>query len=404
MIAMIAGVSQIQNASPTGDAKHLRVAGLFAGIGGIEQGLKSAGHEAALLCENDEAAVAVLQHHYGVEVARDVRDLESVGDVDLIAAGFPCQDLSQAGRTAGITGGRSGLVQEVFRLINGSDAEWLLLENVPFMLQLERGEAMRYLTSELSARGFVWAYRVIDSRAFGLPQRRRRVVLLASRTSDPRPLLFAGDAGEPEPPAPEGRACGFYWTEGVRGLGWAIDAIPTLKGGSSLGIPSPPAIWLPDGTLVLPDIRDAERLQGFAPDWTAPAVNDPTRRNGPRWKLVGNAVSVPVSEWLGHRLARPPEWDQESVDRCEFDQSASWPAAAWGGHDGAWALDVSAWPARPKGPLDLAGFLRYSPRPLSERATRGFLARTERSTLRFPEGLQDALREHLDAFAAELAA
>ncbi len=401
---MMIGVSKVQNASPPDDAKHLRVAGLFAGIGGIEQGLKGSGHETRLLCENDEAAVSVLEHHFDVEVAHDVRDLGSVGDVDLVAAGFPCQDLSQAGRTAGITGGRSGLVQEVFRLTNGADAEWLLLENVPFMLQLERGEAMRYLTGELSAQGFNWAYRVIDSRAFGLPQRRRRVVLLASRTSDPRPLLFAGDAGELESPPPEGRACGFYWTEGVRGLGWAIDAIPTLKGGSSVGIPSPPAIWLPDGDLVLPDIRDVERLQGFAPGWTEPAVEDPTRRNGPRWKLVGNAVSVPVSEWLGHRLARPPEWDPERVERREFDQGASWPVAAWGGSGGAWALDVSAWPTRPEHALDLAGFLRYPPRPLSERAARGFLSRTERSTLRFPEGLQDALREHLDAFSAELVA
>lgn len=397
-------MSQVRLASPSDDANSLRVAGLFAGIGGIEQGLKNAGHRTELLCENDEAAAAVLEHHFDVPVAPDVRDLDRVGDVDLVAAGFPCQDLSQAGRTAGITGGRSGLVQEVFRLMNDSSAEWLLLENVPFMLQLERGEAMRYLTGELSAQGFSWAYRVVDSRAFGLPQRRRRVLLLASRSSDPRAVLFAGDAGEPEAPPHEGRACGFYWTEGIRGLGWAVDSIPTLKGGSSVGIPSPPAIWLPDGSLVLPDIRDAERLQGFAAEWTAPAVDDPARRNGPRWKLVGNAVSVPVSEWLGHRLATPPAWDPEAVEQREFDSASSWPAAAWGDPDGTYTLDISGWPERPQGELDLAGFLRYPSRPLSERAARGFLSRAERSTLRFPPGLLEALREHLESFDAELAA
>jgi DNA (cytosine-5)-methyltransferase 1 len=397
-------VSHVRLASSPAGAKSLRVAGLFAGIGGIEKGFHNAGHETSLLCENDEAAVAVLGDRFEVPIASDVRELESVGSVDLVAAGFPCQDLSQAGRTAGITGGRSGLVQEVFRLVNESSTDWLVLENVPFMLQLERGEAMRYLTSELAAQGFTWAYRVVDSRAFGLPQRRRRVLLLASRSLDPRGVLFGEDAGEPATPTQEGRACGFYWTEGIRGLGWAVDAIPTIKGGSSVGIPSPPAIWLPSGDVVLPDIRDAERLQGFSAEWTAPAVDDPERRNGPRWKLVGNAVSVPVSEWLGIRLGSSPAWDPEAVEQKEFDPGASWPKAAWGGPDGSFAVDVSAWPVQPSGDLDLAGFLEYPTRPLSERAARGFLGRADRSTLRFPDGLLDALRRHLENFKAELAA
>ena len=85
--------------------------------------------------------------------------------------------------------------------------------------------------------------------------------------------------------------CGFYWTEGLRGLGWAIDAVPTLKGGSTLGIPSPPAIWIQGQRTspTNPDIRDAERLQGFPSDWTEVARENGGR--GARWKLVGNAVS-----------------------------------------------------------------------------------------------------------------
>ncbi len=140
------------------------------------------------------------------------------------------------------------------------------------MLQLDRGAAMRFLTRSLETLGFSWAYRVVDTRAFGLPQRRQRVLLLASRTADPREVLFVGEEGEPEWPDPSEVACGFYWTEGIRGLGWAIDAIPTLKGGSTIGIPSAPAIRFPDGRIATPDLRDAERLQGFEPEWTAPAV------------------------------------------------------------------------------------------------------------------------------------
>lgn len=388
------------DSSPNG----LRVAGLFAGIGGIELGFAAAGHHAELLCEIDQAASMVLAERFsGVQLTADVRDLGDLPPVDLVAAGFPCQDLSQAGRTAGITGDRSGLVGHVFRLMEGcATARWLLLENVPFMLQLERGEAMRFLTSSLDRLGFRWAYRVVDTRAFGLPQRRQRVLLLASRTEDPREVLFAEDVGAPPPEDPDGVACGFYWTEGVRGLGWAVDAVPTLKGGSTIGIPSPPAIWMPEGGFVLPEIRDCERLQGFPADWTAPADAGQTRRsNGPRWKLVGNAVSVPVARWLGERL----------TERCVYDAEADeplatadrWPVAAWGEHGSAWKANVSSWP-RYDPRQSLAEFLHFPTKPLSVRATAGFLNRTRRSRLRFPDGFIAGLEQHLAEVSATSAA
>jgi DNA (cytosine-5)-methyltransferase 1 len=133
-----------------------------------------------------------------------------------------------------------------------------MLENVPFMLQLEKGEAMRYLTAWLDKHGYTWAYRVLDARAFGLPQRRQRVILLASKTEDPREVLFQGNEGMPPTPSYQEFPSGFYWTEGQRGLGWAPDAVPTLKGGSGLGIPSPPAIRFLDGFIGTPSLRDAE--------------------------------------------------------------------------------------------------------------------------------------------------
>lgn len=73
-------------------------------------------------------------------------------------------------------------------------------------------------------------------------------------------------------------AFGFYWTEGTRGLGAAVDAVPTLKGGSTIGIPSPPGILLPGGRVVTPRIEDAERLQGFEAGWTEPAEAVADRR------------------------------------------------------------------------------------------------------------------------------
>src|SRR5690606_16179090 len=122
-------------------------------------------------------------------------------------------------------------------------------------------------------------------------------------------VLFADDAvPRPAEEWHPGRSVGFYWTEGNRGVGWAVDAVPTLKGGSALGIPSPPAVLLPSGSVVTPSIGAVERLQGFEPGWTGPAECKVPGRF--RWRMVGNAVSVHAAAWLGRRLADPGGFDE----------------------------------------------------------------------------------------------
>lgn len=373
-----------------------RIAGLFAGIGGVELGLAKGGHESALLCENEPAAMAVLRERFpDVPLHDDVRTLQRLpAETSLVVAGFPCQDLSQAGATRGIAGARSGLVGEVFRLIEQNRTPWVLLENVPFMLQLARGEAMNVIAARLEALGYRWAYRVVDSRAFGLPQRRRRVYLLASLQGDPREVLFADEAGEQPEPRLNGHpvACGFYWTEGVRGLGWAVDAVPTLKGGSTIGIPSPPAIWMPDGRIVTPDIRDAERLQGFKENWTRPA--EAVAKRGARWKLIGNAVSVPAAAWIGRRLRKPGPLIEFDVRPMKGHRH--WPTAAWNVGAGRFAVAASEWPVR-RARKTLVEFLRFEPTPLSAKATSGFLSRTEVAKLRFEPAFLRDVRRHLES-------
>jgi DNA (cytosine-5)-methyltransferase 1 len=381
----------------------LSVVGLFAGIGGIERGLAQAGYSADLLCEIDPGAVAVLRRRLpDVPLFPDVRELDSLPAVDVVAAGFPCQDLSQAGRTLGIGGERSGLVDHALRLVSrpAVGPRWLLLENVPFMLQLERGHAMRHLTDALGEMGYCWAYRVVDARAFGLPQRRQRVLLLASRTEDPRAVLFADNGTPRDGGDPERYACGFYWTEGIRGLGWAVNAVPTLKGGSTVGIASPPAVRMAaDRSLRTPDIEDAERLQGFPAGWTEPSVTDAGTRPGHRWKLVGNAVSVPMASWVGKRLREPGIYDATSDP--ELQPGRSWPTAAWGHRGKAYSADLTMWPVR-RPYRHLESFLR-SPQLLSARATAGFLRRAESSSLRFVDGFLDDVHNHLSRMRGEAA-
>lgn len=372
----------------------LRVAGLFAGIGGLEVGMSAAGHHAHLLVENSPPAMHVLRRRFpDTKLEGDVRGVTALPrGTDVVVAGFPCQDLSSVGRKAGIAGARSSLVGEVLRLLDGADAPWVVLENVPFLISLSRGAALRVVTSALTELGYRWAYRVVDTQAFGLPQRRNRWYLVGSRVGDPREVLLADDCAKPPDACgyPD-VACGFYWTEGMRSFGWAVDAVPPIKCGSSIGVPSPPAIRLPSGAYVTPDLRDTERLQGFPVDWTAPA--EEVARTGERWRMVGNSVSVPVATWIGGRLADPGRYDASADQRWE---GATWPRrSAWADVDGVVHVsDAGPWPVwQPR--LPLADFLRFPGKPLSARAATGFIRRTQKGSLRFPEGLVDELQAYV---------
>jgi len=289
------------------------------------------------------------------------------------------------------------LVKYLFDLLDTAQPRWVVIENVRNMLVLDGGDAMNYLVHKLEERKYRWAYRLVDSRFTGVPQRRQRVLLVASRSEDPRTVLFTDDAGEPDDARLRRDAYGFYWTEGLTGLGWAMDAVPTLKVGSGLGIPSPPAVWVrghgPGNAIVTPSISDAEHLQGFPKDWTLPAAT--SGRSGPRWKLVGNAVTVRVAAWLGQHLAEPAS--PLPVIEIEMGRAAKWPKAAWGRDGRRWLVPVSMWPeVRPYEHL-LDALEPDGLTPLSWKAARGFRSRMEKSKLRFDEAFRVAIKEHEEA-------
>jgi DNA (cytosine-5)-methyltransferase 1 len=370
--------------------------GVFSGIGGLELGLQRAGIETDLLSEFWEPAASTLRRHFEAPVVGDIRDLCSLPRVDVVTAGFPCTDLSQVGRTAGIEGDESGLVREVFRLIDQTPPTWVVLENVPNMLSLHGGAPIRSITEWFDDHGWNWAYRTVDSQHFGVRQRRRRVFVVASLIEDPRTVLFAD-----EPALPRDVGChaayGFYWTEGNRGLGWGEGVTPTLKGGSRVGIASPPAVWrvgeMAGHAIVRPSVEAGERLQGFRAGWTSHVAKE-----GVRWKLVGNAVTVPVANWIGSRLAAPGQVVE--AERRPLKVAFGWPAAAacvGGVHEG-WKLSERPVVVPQRLTLDRL-LIRYGASPLSLGATRGFAERFKASRLRRPSGFVAALDAHIRVMA-----
>jgi DNA (cytosine-5)-methyltransferase 1 len=374
----------------------MRSVGLFAGIGGFELGLQRAGIDTGLLCEYWEPAATVLRKRFDADVVGDICDLKSLPSVDVVTAGFPCTDLSQVGRTAGIYGTESGLVREAFRLIEETPPRWVVLENVPNMLSLNGGAAMSLIADWFEEHGWDWAYRTVDSQNFGLRQRRRRVFLVASRTEDPRGVLFA-DETDAVSAHTRHNAYGFYWTEGNRGIGWGDGVTPTLKGGSKLGIASPPAVWRldeqPGEQIARPSISAGERLQGFRAGWT-----DVVPKEGVRWKMVGNAVSVPVAKWIGAGLVEPRE--TADVSRRTLLPGERWPSAAASirGSREAWVL--SERPLNLSRGASLSAILdHYGGVPLSYGASNGFYTRLQASTLRVRDDFRAALKAHVDLVA-----
>lgn len=371
-----------------------RVGALFAGIGGLELGFRRAGlvtGRLKLVCEKDPGAVQVLRAHCELahgSLLEDVNNLTPghVEGLDLLTAGFPCQDLSQAGRTEGIGGAKSGLVDPVLKALDGLEGtglgpRWILIENVSFMLRLQGGRAMEYLIGRLEEAGYRrWAYRVLDTLGFGLPQRRKRVFFLASREpeDDPAGVLFDGPrtrTREDDVTFADSQAVGFYWTEGNRGIGWALEAVPTLKGGSGLGIPSPPAIWRrAQGDFVVPTLEFAERLQGFPRGWTESACLADGIRGSHRWRYIGNAVSVPVAQWVGKRLLESPR-SQDFQDAQKA--SPPWPDAACSDANGMpRVVPQSPWPSRLSKRDRLSDWLRDDlVEVLSHKAASGFYSR-----------------------------
>jgi DNA mismatch endonuclease Vsr len=282
----------------------------------------------------------------------------------------------------------------------GESATSLSLENVPNLLVLHGGAGMRFITGMLEDLGYYWAYRTVDSRFTGVPQRRPRIIMLAGKDDGVVSRLLGEDSIEPASLKPQLHdPHGFYWTEGRTGLGLVRLAVPTLKGGSTLGLPSAPAIWLPANQagrkFVLPTVEDGEALQGLPRGWTSAARRADERDL--RWKLVGNAVTVGVARWIGERLSlhEVPRYDGEADQ--SIDRSRRWPKAGWGSSEAARKSPVSAFPRRANvEPIGKVVAIDEAT-ALSHRATAGFLSRLDESGRRVSEELYAHLEEHLAA-------
>ena len=160
---------------------------LFAGVGGFDIALENNGVKVVAAVEIDANARGVLKHKFpNTKLFNDVcevtgKDLIDAGfepSTGIIVGGFPCQDLSVAGKRAGLEGARSGLFWEIVRLLDETKAQNFILENVPGLLNSQGGADMATVIGALDDLGYSFAWRVLDAQYFGVPQRRRRVFIV----------------------------------------------------------------------------------------------------------------------------------------------------------------------------------------------------------------------------------
>jgi DNA (cytosine-5)-methyltransferase 1 len=392
----------------------MKVLSLFSGIGGFDLAFERAGMVSDSMVEIDKNAQNILRRHFpNSKLYNDVKEVGNAthqrGSIEIVCGGFPCQDLSIAGKRAGLAGERSGLWFEFARIIDELEPRWVVAENVPGLLSSDKGRDFAIIIRWLAERGYGVSWRVLDAQYFGVPQRRRRVFIVGSlgngRSAE---VLFEreGMFGDLEKGREEGKRvaetiaggsnkCHSDITSGQQDKnvvpvyairraqtgsnGWGIDTIahtldetggdavsvtfdgrnlnlhnqsPTLQskksGGYSLNYtpmiveqnnmastpdmislrsnPAQPGIVATSWTLrggkegggkgYLGSVDQAmtlggqpqwvgvrrltptecERLQGFPDGWTE-GQSDSTR-----YRQLGNAVAVPVVEWIGRRI------------------------------------------------------------------------------------------------------
>ena len=161
----------------------LTVGSTFSGVGGADLGFEQAGFTISWQCAARTLRFQASSSHWpDVQIFDDITTMIDPPPVDILIGGFPCQDLSVAGQRKGFTGERSVLAFEFLRLAESIRPRWLILENVPGLLSSSQGADFARLIDEVVACGYGVAWRILDARYFGVPQRRRRVFIVARRT------------------------------------------------------------------------------------------------------------------------------------------------------------------------------------------------------------------------------
>lgn len=269
----------------------------------------------------------------------DERTIDEQQPVDLLVGGTPCQSFSVAGRRQGLDDPRGNLALRYVQLAEYMQPEWLVWENVPGVLSVNRGRDFGTFIGALADCGYALCWRVLDAQYFGVPQRRRRVFLVGHRRDWRRAaaVLLERESVQRHPPKSRSPGkviacdpasitgtCSSKWHKGTGGPAgdehYNLVAFTKAKRAQSSaddeswvpGVTAPTLNQFDVGDTRATTVvtspprrltpRECERLQGFPDDYTAIEYRGKPAADSPRYKAIGNSMAVPVMRWIGERI------------------------------------------------------------------------------------------------------
>jgi len=303
---------------------ELTAVSLFAGVGGFDLALERQGVKVVASVEIDKKAQDVLRRHFpNSTIFGDVtgvtgEQLISAGfnpKRGIITGGFPCQDLSVAGKRGGLRGDRSGLFWEICRILDETKAENFIIENVPGLLTSNDGADFGIAIQHLVKCGYSISWRVLDSKHFGIPQRRKRIFIVGHRGDNGEFAskvlsIEEGRASHLVQRQQEGEKLAERTSRGNSNNILTFSKVRraqnvedyetwvertysnTLNLFDNASETRATELFIVDGKIRRLTPMECERLQGFPDDWTS------GQADSNRYKQMGNAIAVPVVEWI----------------------------------------------------------------------------------------------------------
>ena len=290
-----------------------KINSFFAGIGGFDVAFEKQGFSTAMLCEISPFCNRILSRHWpNVQKAEDINMIaeEEIPDTEVWCGGFPCQDISVArgaSERLGLKGKRSGLFYRFAELIEAKMPEVVIIENVAGLFTSNKGRDFGVILQALTSLGYAVAWRLLNSRYFGVPQSRTRVYLCCWRNNPAKALSVMFDRlGAAKP---ENERIDFITEESlpneypkVPRVAYCLAASSGRHTGTDW---SRTYVVCEDGVRRLSPV-ESERLQGFPDNWTSPSTDAifDENINTLRYTAIGNAVSVPVVEWIANKVEK----------------------------------------------------------------------------------------------------
>lgn len=292
--------------------KEIKYLSLFTGIGGFEEGIHRAmpGAKSIGYSEIDKYACMVLKYKYPeVKNYGDCTKIkpEELEDFDVLVGGFPCQAFSIAGKRMGFEDTRGSLFFTIANIAKVKKPRVLWLENVKGLLNHEEGRTFAVILSTLAELGYDAEWQLLNSKHFGVPQNRERIVIVAYLRGKTKSFVFPireetkGNIKMVQKPDEKFQQTAMVYSK--------TGISPTLTRSGCENI----LVGEEDRSI---SINEAEALQGFLKDWTKFGVDGegnkiemPLRE---RFHMCGNAVTVNVMEAVGRRVKKVLEgWDNE---------------------------------------------------------------------------------------------